>query len=151
MKKNPVEALLGFFVLIFCGFFLVFSANKIDLKKIEGYQLRASFAQIGGLEMGADVRVNGIKVVSVTKITLDPETFMVNLEMNIQNNVLLPIDTTITIADSGLMGNKYVRLNPGQQKQRISRNGTITRVKEYRSLEDNVSEFIFLSTKEDKK
>ena len=151
MKRNPVEGVLGFFVLIFCGLFLYTAFHRIDLGKPEGYLLHASFNKIGGLEMGADVRINGIKVGSVTRIHLNPQTFMAEIEMTIKEGIYLPQDSVIAVADSGMLGTKYIRVDPGKQKRTIEHNGVVKNTKDYRSLEENVSEFIFLSTKEDKK
>ena len=151
MKKNPVEAVLGFAVLIFAGVFLFLAAGHVDVRPVDGYKLRASFSKIGGLEMGADIRINGIKVGSVTKIQLVPETYMAELEMTIKNAVLLPEDTVASIVDSGIMGDKYVRLDVGKSTKKIPPNSRLNQTKPYKSLEDNVREFIFLSTKDDVK
>ena len=48
------------------------------------------------------------------------------------------------------MGDKYIRLEPGKKSEKITRNGYIQKTKDYKSLEESVSEFIFLSTKDDK-
>ena len=138
MKKNPVEAILGLLVLIFAILFLFFASSRVDVQKIAGYPVFASFQKVGGLEMGADVRINGIKV------------GMALVEMNIKNDVKLPVDTIAVVADSGLMGDKYIRLEPGKETEKISKNGYIQKTKDYQSLEDSISEFIFLSTKDDK-
>ena len=151
MKKNPMEAVLGFSVLAFAALFLFFAAGHVDVRPVNGYKLRASFTKIGGLEMGADVRINGIKVGSVTKIELMPENYMAEIELTIKNNVRLPKDTTASVVDSGIMGDKYVRLDVGKNTQKIPPNARIENTKSYRSLEDNVREFIFLSTKDDAK
>ena len=151
MKKNPIEAILGFAVLAFAGLFLFFAAGHVDVRPVNGYKLRASFTKIGGLEMGADVRINGIKIGSVTKIELMPESYMAEIEMTIKNEVLLPKDTIASVADSGIMGDKYVRLDVGKNTKKIPPNGRLENTKPYRSLEDNVREFIFLSTKDDAK
>ncbi len=150
MKKNPVEAILGFLVLTFAIVFLFFASSRVDVQKIAGYPVFASFQKAGGLEMGADVRINGIKVGSVTKIELNTETFMAQVEMNIKEEIKLPVDTTAVIADAGLMGDKYIRLDAGKAVDKIKRGGSIQKTKDYKSLEDSVSEFIFLSTKDDK-
>ena len=151
MKKNPIEAILGFGVLIFAGLFLFFASTHIDVRPVDGYKLSASFTKVGGLEMGADVRINGIKVGSVTKIELNSETYMAEIELTIKNEVLLPLDTVASVADAGIMGDKYIRLDIGKKSQKISVDGSgkLANTKPYRSLEDNVREFIFLSTKDD--
>ncbi len=150
MKRNPVEAILGFLVLIFAVLFLFFASSRVDVQKIAGYPVFARFQKVGGLEMGADVRINGIKVGSVTKIELNPETFMALVEMNIKEDIKLPADTAAVVADAGLMGDKYIRLEPGKSVEKIARNGYLQKTKDYKSLEDSVGEFIFLSTKDDK-
>lgn len=147
MKKNPVETILGFCVLVFTGVFLFFAAGRIDIKNIDGYKVVANFSKIGGLEVGSDVRISGIKVGSVLATKLNPQTFTADVELSIDRNVRLPIDTVATIADVGVMGDKYVRLEPGQSNAFLKENEVITNTASYKSLEDNISEFIFLSTK----
>ena len=144
MTRNPVEAVLGFGVLAFACIFLF-----VDVRTVEGYPLRASFSKVGGLEMGADVRINGIKVGSVTKIDLNTKTHMADIELTIKEAIKLPKDTVASIVDSGIMGDKYVRLEPGKAAEALAAKDVLTNTKSYRSLEDNVREFIFLSTKDD--
>ena len=147
MKKNPVETILGFFVLIFTGLFLFFAASRVDIKRIEGYTITANFSKIGGLEVGSDVRISGIKVGSVMATRLNPQDYTADVELSIDQNVKLPIDTIAGIADVGMMGDKYVRLEPGKSQAILKDGGTMTQTHSYKSLEDNISEFIFLSTK----
>lgn len=147
MKKNPVETILGFFVLIFTGVFLFFAASKVDTKAIKGYNITANFMKIGGLEVGSDVRIAGIKVGSVLSAALDPENYTANVTLSIDNAVKLPIDTVASIADVGVMGGKYISLEPGKSQALLKSNDRVSHTKNYKSLEDNISEFIFLSTK----
>ena len=149
MTRNPVEAVLGFGVLAFACIFLFFAASHVDVRTVEGYHLRASFSIVGGLEMGADVRINGIKVGSVTKIDLNTKTYMADIELTIKEAVKLPKDTVASIVDSGIMGDKYVRLEPGKSTDELRAKDVLANTKSYKSLEDNVREFIFLSTKDD--
>ncbi len=147
MKKNPVETILGFFVLIFTGVFLFFAASRVETKNITGYNVTANFMKVGGLEVGSDVRISGIKVGSVISTVLNQETYTADVKLSIDNNVKLPIDTVAAIADVGVMGGKYVRLEPGKSQAILKNNDTIMNTRNYKSLEDSISEFIFLSTK----
>lgn len=147
MKKNPVETILGFCVLIFTGVFLFFAASRVDIKKIDGYTVSANFLKIGGLEVGSDVRISGIKVGSVLAAALNKDSYTADVYLSIDYSVKLPIDTVAGIADAGIMGDKYVRLEPGKSQAVLKPNDKIMYTKNYKSLEDNVSEFIFLSTK----
>ena len=147
MKKNPIETILGFFVLAFTCLFLFFAFSRIDTKEISGYTIVANFSKVGGLENGADVRIAGLKVGSVLKTELNQEDYTADVYLNIDSDVKLPIDTIAAIADSGVMGDKYVRLEPGKAQAVLAENDRVAQTKSYKSLEDSVSEFIFLSTK----
>lgn len=147
MKKNPVETILGFCVLIFTGVFLFFAASRIDIKKVDGYTVSANFLKIGGLEVGSDVRISGIKVGSVLSTVLNKDDYTADVYLSIDPSVKLPIDTVAGIADVGIMGDKYVRLEPGKSQAVLKNNDKILKTRNYKSLEDSVSEFIFLSVK----
>ena len=147
MKKNPLETILGFFVLIFAGVFLFFAASRIDTEDVKGYTVSANFLKIGGLEVGSDVRISGIKVGSVLATKLNKENYTADVFLNIDSSIKLPIDTVAAIADVGIMGDKYVRLEPGKSQALLKDGNKIQQTRNYKSLEDNVSEFIFLSMK----
>ena len=78
---------------------------------------------------------------------LKPDDYTADVYLSIDSSVKLPIDTEATIADVGIMGDKYVRLEPGRAQAVLKENERIMHTQNYKSLEDNVSEFIFLSTK----
>ena len=78
---------------------------------------------------------------------MDQEDYTVNVYLSIDSQVKLPIDTLAAIADSGIMGDKYIRLEPGKAQAVLNEGDKMAQTKSYKSLEDSVSEFIFLSTK----
>ena len=78
---------------------------------------------------------------------LKSDDFTADVYLSIDSSICLPIDTEATIADVGIMGDKYVRLEPGRAQAVLKENDRIMHTKNYKSLEDSVSEFIFLSTK----
>ncbi|MFB0992024.1 MAG: outer membrane lipid asymmetry maintenance protein MlaD [Rhodospirillales bacterium] len=146
MRRNAVETVLGAVVLLVAGMFVYFAYNTAQVKAIDGYNIKASFFKIGGLTTGSDVRINGIKVGTVTNARLDPETFDAVIEMSIRPDIKLPTDTIAAIGSEGIVGGKYVRITPGSAKETISDNGSISETKDFRSLEDQVGEIIFLAT-----
>ena len=147
MKKNPVETILGFGVLIFALVFLFFASSRVDTKQVDGYTVSANFLKIGGLEVGSDVRISGIKVGTVMATQLNKDNYTADVFLNIDSTIKLPIDTIASIADVGIMGDKYVRLEPGKSQAVLNPGDKISQTRNYKSLEDNVSEFIFLSMK----
>ena len=78
---------------------------------------------------------------------MNQDDYTADVLLSINSNVNLPIDTLAAIADAGLMGDKYVRLEPGKSRALLKEGSKMLNTKNYKSLEDNVSEFIFLSTK----
>lgn len=75
MSRNPIETVMGAVVLLVAGSFLAFAVNSANLRPVSGYAVKAVFNKVGGLTVGSDVRISGIKVGSVTGQSLDPRTY----------------------------------------------------------------------------
>jgi len=146
MGRNAVETVLGALVLGVAGMFLFFAYSTAQVEAVSGYDVRANFFKIGGLTSGSDVRISGIKVGTVKSSTLDPQTFDAVITMTIRPNVKLPEDTVASIGSDGIVGGKYVRIEPGSDTKTIPAGGTISETRDFRSLEDQVGEIIFLAT-----
>ena len=146
MKRNPIETILGAFVLLIAGIFLAFAYTSADIQAITGYKISANFLKVGGLETGSDVRISGVRVGTVTNQTLDPKTFQATVNMSISGEVKLPQDTEAAIVSEGLLGGKYVNLIPGRAQQRLADGGVIPKTRDFQSVEDLVGEIIFIAT-----
>lgn len=146
MGRNAVETVLGAVVLLAAAVFVQFAYSTAEVKAVEGYRVSAVFYKIGGLGKGSDVRINGIKVGTVVGHNLNSDTYDAVVKMTITPEIKLPTDTVAIIASEGMMGDKYVRLEPGSAKTYIDAGGKITKTKDFRSLEDQVGEIIFLAT-----
>lgn len=146
MRRNLVETVMGAVVLLVAALFVYFAFTTTHVGARPGYTVQATFGKIGGLAIGSDVRISGIKVGTVTARTLDPETFAAVLILRIDDGVRLPQDTVAGIASEGPLGGKYVSLQPGTASETIPAGGVIRETRGYRSLEDQVGEIIFLAT-----
>jgi len=146
MGRNAIETVLGAMVILVAGMFVFFAYNTAQVRAVNGYSVSASFYKVGGLSTGSDVRINGIKVGTVTGRRLDPETYDAVVEMSITSDVKLPADTVAAIGSEGILGGMYVRLQPGQAKTYIESGGSVSKTVDFRSLEDQVGEIIFLAT-----
>ena len=56
----------------------------------DGIRLSAKFDRIDGLSNGADVRIAGVRVGSVTDARIDPQTFSAELTMKVDRGLKLP-------------------------------------------------------------
>ncbi|MDP6787875.1 MAG: MlaD family protein [Rhodospirillales bacterium] len=146
MAKDGREILVGMAVFAALVLALGLSYGGSQLKPVGGYALMATFNRVDGLVVGDDIRLSGMKVGSVVDHGLDPETFDAVVALSIASEVKQPTDTVAGIASEGLLGDKYVRLEPGTQKTYLAAGATITKTKDFRSLGDQVGEIIFLAT-----
>ena len=113
MSGNLVETLIGAVVLVVAGFFLYFSYDKADVGAVEGYSLTAKFDKVDGVKVGSDVMLAGIKVGTVTDQDLDAEEYLAVLKISMSQKVKLPDDSAFKIASDGLLGGKYLSIDPG--------------------------------------
>ncbi len=149
MNKKPVETIMGIVVLLVAVLFLVFAYRVSDLQVVKGYEINAKFLKVGGLNVGSDVRINGIKIGTVTAQKLSPDDYMVNVVLSISPNIKLPVDSSVSITNDGLMGNKFVKIEPGKSRSFLKDGDSINDTKDFKTLEDMVGEIIFMVTGDD--
>ncbi|MEM9472594.1 MAG: outer membrane lipid asymmetry maintenance protein MlaD [Pseudomonadota bacterium] len=114
-----------------------------------GYSVKASFGSVDGISVGTDVRMAGIKIGSVTAQDLDRESYRANLELAVDSTVKLPEDTTAKIASEGLLGGKFISLEPGGSETLIASGGEIEFTQDAIDLFGLVSQFVLGSNKSD--
>lgn len=146
MNRSLVETFLGVMVVAVAVGFFIFALQATEVGAVDGYELKARFLKVGGLEVGSDVRISGVKVGTVTDRRLDTESFEAVVLFTVSADLRLPTDTQAVVTSEGLLGNKYLRLIPGSATDIVARGGEITQTRDYRTLEDTVSEIIFLAT-----
>ena len=149
MNKKPVETIMGIVVLLVAVVFLAFAYRVSDLQVVQGYELHAEFLKVGGLNIGSDVRINGIKIGTVTNQKLSPEDYTVDVVLSISSDIKLPVDSVVSITSDGLMGDKFVKIEPGKAKTFFQNGDSFAKTKDYKTLEDMVGEIIFMLTGDD--
>src|SRR3712207_1339891 len=112
----------------------------------EGTRLTARFDRIDGISNGADVRIAGVRVGSVTETRIDPQTFSAELTMRVDGGLKLPDDTSAEVTSEGLLGGRYVSLVPGGSEKMLADGGRITQTQGSVSLESLLGRFIFSVT-----
>lgn len=146
MGRNLIETIMGAVVLAVAAFFLTFAFTHANFRKVEGYEVKATFASVGGLDTGADVKINGIKVGTVAAQVLDPATFDAVVTLSVAHGIKLPADTVATISSEGLLGGKFVKLIPGKAPTMIADGGSLGPSRNFKSIEEMVGQLIFLAT-----
>jgi phospholipid/cholesterol/gamma-HCH transport system substrate-binding protein len=119
-KENIVEALVGLVVVLVAIGFVVFAYDRTQAgTSAGGYVLKARFPNIAGVSPGTDVRVSGIKVGRVEKISLDPASFQAIVVLGVDNALKMPTDSSAAITTEGLLGGTYVALTPGGESETL--------------------------------
>jgi phospholipid/cholesterol/gamma-HCH transport system substrate-binding protein len=151
MKRSVIETILGALVLAVAAFFLTYSYKTANVGSVDGYEISADFAGTGGLKIGDDVVISGVKVGSVTSVTLAPDTFLARVKMNVASHVQLPTDTSALISSESIMGGRYLALEPGADDDIIAPGGKIEYTQAPQNLEQLLGKFIFSMQKDDNK
>ncbi len=151
MNHNAIETVLGAVVLLVAGIFIVFAVGAADLRKVSGYPVVANFSKVDGISPGMDVRISGVKVGSIAKTELNPETYLAEVTLTINPKIKLPTDTVAKISSESLLGGKYLALEPGAEDEMIAPGGKIQYTQASVNLEEMIGKFIFSSADGDKK
>jgi len=146
--RSLAEVAAGAIVLLVAAIFLGYAVLHSGRGTVtaDGMALSASFDRIDGLAKGADVRIAGVKVGTVTDSRIDPQSFAAVLTFKVDRSLKMPTDTSAEITSEGLLGGKYVSLVPGGSDKLLADGGRITETQGSVSLESLLGRFIFSVT-----
>ena len=148
MKANYFETILGFLTILISFIFLIklISVNSNDSSE-KYYDLNAKFLKVGGLIVGNDVKMSGVKIGVVNKVYLDDD-FLANVEFKVFSNIKIPQESVVAISSDGILGNKYLSVIPNNRdsKDFFKQGDNFVNVIDFESIEDQVSKIIFLAT-----
>lgn len=115
MAYRAWEIALGAVVLAVAVVFVAFAVRTTGtaLSGGGGYTLNATFRSAEGVRPGTEVRLAGVKVGSVTGMSLDPQSFRAQIAMTMDDSLELPFDSTIQVATEGLLGGTFLEVLPG--------------------------------------
>ncbi len=151
MNRRFAESAVGAVVIAIAVWFLVFAYSSSEFRPVAGYSLSAKFNSVGGLAPGNDVRIGGVKIGSVLEQRIDPADFRAVIVFTVRSDLKLPEDTVAAITSDGLLGGKYLRLEPGSATAMLAANATLKNTRDALSLEDMLGRAIFLLSEGEKK
>ncbi len=125
-STNIGEVLLGAAVVATALGFFIYAANVSGIgASASGYRVLADFENAEGISIGTDVRLAGIKVGTVTSMGLNKESFQASIAMDIENDVKISDDTSAKISSEGLLGGRFIALEPGGSETILAEGGII--------------------------
>jgi phospholipid/cholesterol/gamma-HCH transport system substrate-binding protein len=151
MKKYSIETTVGIFVVIglICVGYMTVKLGKAAIFGEETYPLYARFASVSGLRVGSSVDIYGIQVGSVTSLAIDSERQMGVVGMKLNKGTKVYDDAMASIKTSGLIGDKYVKIDPGGGGEILKPGGTITQTSVPADIEDLIGKYAFGDVKKE--
>ena len=143
MHRNTLETILGAIVLLAAAGFMTLAYEVADIRGSGGYEIAAEFGNTGGLSIGDDVRVSGIKVGRITAQQLDPITYVAKIFMAIDPAIKIPSDSSARITQASLLGGSYLELMPGAATETLVAGAVIYDTRDPVSLNDLLGQVVF--------
>jgi len=115
MKKTQIDIIVGLFVL--CGLIMIaymtLSLGRVSLFGGDTYTLYGRFNSVSGLRAGNPVKMLGMEIGRVGKLSLDQDDLKAVVEIKIKKGVKIYDDAIATVKVEGLIGDHYLSIDPG--------------------------------------
>lgn len=145
MKQSQLELVVGIFMLIgiLCLGYLSVKLGKMELLGGDTYRLSADFSTVSGLKEGASIELAGVIVGRVSRIMLDPkDPGQARVSMKLSRSVRLSDDVIASVRTRGIIGDKYVKLQPGGSDKYLADGGKIRSTEPAIDFEELISQYI---------
>ena len=142
MNNRKIDFFVGCFVLagILAVLYLAIQIGGARLMGGDTYELRARFGNVSGVNPGSRVEISGVKVGSVRSVELN-ENFFAIVTFNLPNRIELNDDTIASIKTSGLIGDRFIELDPGGSGIPLEPGDLIVDTESALDIEDLISRF----------
>jgi len=144
MDRSPLrDFLVGLFVLaglVALGW-LSLSVGGFTWHGTGGFKLYADFNETGDIKLRAPVVIAGIRVGEVSGMSLDKER--ARIDMDLRPDLRLPIDTTASIVTAGVLGDRYIELQPGGEDQLLKNGDEISQTESAVILERVIGQLVY--------
>jgi len=145
MKKYSKETVVGIFVIIglACIGYMTVKLGNVGFFGDNSYSLFAKFNTVTGLREGNPVNMLGLEVGKVQKFTMDQENQQVLVEFKINKGIEIYDDAIASVKTEGLIGDKYVAVDPGGGGDLLANGDSITDTNSPTDIMDLVSKYAF--------
>lgn len=151
MKKYTMETVVGIFVVLglICVGYMTVKLGKLNLLGDDTYSLIAKFSSVSGLRPGNPVNILGIDVGRVERITMDQENQKAIVEIKVNKDIKIYDDAIASIKTEGLIGDKYLSIDPGGGGDLLKPNGVIIDTQAPLDIEQLISKYAFGEVKKE--
>jgi phospholipid/cholesterol/gamma-HCH transport system substrate-binding protein len=145
MKKYSKETVVGIFVVIglACIGYMTVKLGNVGFFGDNTYSLYGDFTTVTGLRVGNPVNMLGLEVGRVESFNMDQKKQVVKVQFRINKGVEVYDDAIASIKTEGLIGDKYVSIDPGGGGDLLADGDTITDTNAPTDIMDLVSKYAF--------
>jgi phospholipid/cholesterol/gamma-HCH transport system substrate-binding protein len=146
MKRTTLDFWVGLFVAagIAALVFLAIYVSSINTTFTSTtYTLYAEFENIGGLKVRAPVKSAGVVIGRVSSIRLNPDKFLAQVSLEINDSYQFSRDSSAEILTAGLLGEQYIGITSGADTIELKAGDTIKHTSSAIVLERLISQFLF--------
>jgi phospholipid/cholesterol/gamma-HCH transport system substrate-binding protein len=145
MKKYTMETVVGIFVTLglICIGYMTVKLGNVHILGDDSYPLIAKFTSASGLKIGNPVNILGIEVGRVEQISMDQANQKAVVQIRIKNGIKVYDDAIAAIKNEGLIGDKYMNIDPGGSGSLLGPSGVITDTQAAVDIIDLVSKYAF--------
>ncbi|MDH3702168.1 MAG: MlaD family protein [Alphaproteobacteria bacterium] len=113
MSKQTLHALVGAVIVVLGVVAIIVSQSGGRGTSSGGYELIGQFGATDGVAVGTKVLLVGIQIGEVTRQFYDRESQRAVLHFTIRSGMEIPIDSVALIVSDGMLGGKYIKIQPG--------------------------------------
>ena len=139
--KNFVIGLAVIVAALLCAAFYNLERNVWKDAEDTDYTIYATFNRTDGLNIGDKVRLAGIDVGHVEDSVLNDD-FRATIKLKIRAGIEIPDDSSASIVSSGVMGSKYIEIEPGGSEDFLAENDEFSYTQDAIILEELVDRVI---------
>ena len=145
MKKYSQEVIVGIFVLIglFCIGYMTVKLGNISIFGDNANTYYARFTSVAGLKVGNSVDMIGMEIGRVAGFRMDQKDQVAIVELRVKEGIEIYEDAIASIKTAGLIGEKYVSIDPGGADERLKPGGIITDTNAPVDIGDLISKYAF--------
>jgi phospholipid/cholesterol/gamma-HCH transport system substrate-binding protein len=115
MKKYSMETTVGLFMAVGLALVIYMAINlgNVSFFGNDNYLLYARFNSIAGLHVDNSVDLLGMQIGRITGLQINQDRLQAVVEMSIRKDIKIYSDAIASIKTEGLIGEKYVSIDPG--------------------------------------
>lgn len=152
VKTRTLEIAVGAFMVLgmVALFFLAMHVSNLSqLTGGDGYRITARFDNVSSLKVRAPVSMAGVRVGRVESIAYDQQRFQAVVTMLLEEEFNeIPADTFANIYTAGLLGEKYISLDPGGSMDILVDGDQIEHTQSALVLEQMIGRFLLSKAEE---